>query len=305
MDPVRLRSILRRESPEDVRAWLFDHGLHALREPTVLPPVEALGMRERVCCPVRHADVLLGYLWVLGTGDGVLPALAAVAGEAGTILYRRRLEETTTRAEEVAALERAVLEEGAGPVVVVRIDKADAAVPLQSALEQALRRATGGAAGRCLGGEGELILAGADVPSLGEALERVAPTEPSGLGEDLAAARRAALLAELLDKDGPLSLDDVPLEAYLLSVARDDPSAISVPPPACALLAADAGLAETIEVYLDLGGDIAATTDALSVSRAGLYRRLHRAQEVADFDLGDGAQRMLVHLGLKAARLAR
>ncbi|MCW3038958.1 MAG: hypothetical protein JWM31_863, partial [Solirubrobacterales bacterium] len=58
------------------------------------------------------------------------------------------------------------------------------------------------------------------------------------------------------------------------------------------------------ERYLDLGGDIAAVAAALSISRAGLYRRLHRAEASAAFDLRDGTTRTLLHLGLKAARVA-
>jgi hypothetical protein len=308
-DPVRRRSILRRESPEDVRAWLFDHGLHELAAPAVLPAVPDLGMRERVVCPVRHEGALLGYLWVQEAGAPAMTEAAAVAAEAGTILYRRRLEDTATRAAEVAALERAVYDEAAGPVGVVRVAGLDdaAIVDRQAALEQALRRRTGGAGagggGRCLHRGGELVLAGGGEADLRAAL--AAAHAPAGLGPDLRIARRAALLAELLHREQPTTPADVPLEAHVLAAAGDDPAAIAVPPLAQALLAADADLAHTLETYLDHGGDIAATTAALSVSRAGLYRRLHRAEAAAGFTLHDGAAMTLLHLGLKAARLTR
>lgn len=302
-DAVRRRSILRRESPDDVRAWLFSHGLPDHDGPTTLPPLRRLGMRERLVCPVRHAGALLGYLWVVQAPAGAEADAAAVADAAGVVLYRRRLAEGGEREEEVAALERAVVEGGSGPVAVVRTDGVDeaAVVDRQAALERALRRRTGGAGGRCLRIGGELVLAGAGVDDLRAAVgARVAG---AGVGDDLAAARRAALIAALLGADAPLTPADVPLEAHLLAACGDDPRRVTVHPTASALIDAGHGLAETIEVYLDLAGDAAATTRALSVSRAGLYRRLHRAQDAAGFDLHDGAQRTLVHLGLKAARL--
>ncbi|WP_354700323.1 hypothetical protein DSM112329_00592 [Paraconexibacter sp. AEG42_29] len=312
-DPVRLRSILRRESPEDVRAWLFGHGLHELREPTVLPPLVDLGMRERVVCPVRHAGALLGYLWVQESGDADLIAAAATAAEAaGVILYRRRLEQMSGRAREVMELAAGVFgDEGRGgglaPVAVVRtgVLGETAALDLHAAFEQALRRQTGGAGGRCLQQEADLVLAGAPVADLQAALAAVGSGLPAGVGGPLVEARRAALLAELLGATVPLQLGDVPLEAHVLAAAGDDPARIEVPLVAATLLATDPVLAATIETYLDHGGDIAATTAALSVSRAGLYRRLHRAETAGGFALHDGAQRTLLHLGLKAARLTR
>lgn len=312
-DPVRLRSILRRESPDDVRAWLFAHGLHELREPTILPALADLGMRERVVCPVRHAGALLGYLWVQEAGDAdLIEAAAATADVAGVILYRRRLEQMSGRMREVMELGAAVFGDtgrggSAAPVAVVRTGPLGeaATLDLHARLEQALRRQTGGAGGRCLQHEGELVLAGAGAEDLRAALAAVGSALPTGIGGPLKEARRAALIAELLRASSPLTLQDVPLEAHVLAAAADDPSAIPVPAVALVLLAADPELAWTIETYLDLGGDVGATTAALNVSRAGLYRRLHRAEEAAGFALHDGPQRTLVHLGLKAARLAQ
>ncbi len=305
VDPVRVRSILRRESPEDVRAWLFEHGLQELREPTVLAAVDELGMAERLCCPVRHEGALLGYLWVHGgAGDGVTAAALEAADRAGTVLFRRRLEEGRERAEDVAAIARAIHEEGGGPVAVVRTASLTGdLVDHQSALERALRRRSGGR-GRCLLQEHDLLLAGAPADALVAALAHAALPAPTGLGVDLACGRRAAHLALLLARTGPLDLADVPLEAHLLQAAGDDPARVVVPPVVLPLLADDARqLRETVEAYLDCGGDVGATVAALHVSRAGLYRRLHRIEALVGVDLHDGPRRTLLHLGLKAARL--
>jgi len=65
VDRVRLASILQREAPEDVIAWLERLDLHALEEPTRLPSNAALGMAARVCVPVRFDATTLGFLWLI------------------------------------------------------------------------------------------------------------------------------------------------------------------------------------------------------------------------------------------------
>ena len=92
-DPVRQRSILTRETPPDVTAWLEGLGLHRARELVDVPENEALGMTRRGCLPLRHGDVLLGFLWVI-VGDRPLSdderaALARGAGEAADNLWAR------------------------------------------------------------------------------------------------------------------------------------------------------------------------------------------------------------------------
>jgi hypothetical protein len=67
----------------------------------------------------------------------------------------------------------------------------------------------------------------------------------------------------------------------------------------------DAGVwLKTLETYLDLAGSAPATALALHVHRVSLYARLRKIEEVAGIDLGDGQQRLALHLGVKLARLA-
>ena len=70
-DPVRRQSILSRETPPDVVAWLEGLGLQRARELVDVPANDALGMTRRGCLPIRHGDVLLGFLWVI-VGDNPL-----------------------------------------------------------------------------------------------------------------------------------------------------------------------------------------------------------------------------------------
>jgi DNA-binding PucR family transcriptional regulator len=62
-------------------------------------------------------------------------------------------------------------------------------------------------------------------------------------------------------------------------------------------------LLRTLEVYLDLAGDAQATAAALHVHRTTLHHRLRRVQEVAQFDLRNGDERLALHLSLKIAHL--
>lgn len=64
-------------------------------------------------------------------------------------------------------------------------------------------------------------------------------------------------------------------------------------------------LAETLERYLDLGGDARVAAEALHLHRSSMYGRLHRIEEVAGVDLHSGEDRLELHLALRLWRLGR
>ncbi|GIH72738.1 PucR family transcriptional regulator [Sphaerimonospora thailandensis] len=63
-------------------------------------------------------------------------------------------------------------------------------------------------------------------------------------------------------------------------------------------------LLQTLETYLDLAGSALATARRLRLHRTSLYYRLQRVEELVGTDLRDGAERLCLHLSLKAARLS-
>ena len=79
-DAVRRSSILTRETSPDVVAWLDGLGLQRARDLVDVPRNDELGMIRRGCLPIRHGDVLLGFLWVI-VGDR--PLTASEKGEPG------------------------------------------------------------------------------------------------------------------------------------------------------------------------------------------------------------------------------
>lgn len=91
LDPVRARSILTRRSTATVRAWFEGFGITRATGPVRIPPTPEAGVyRGRVCLPVRHRGVVLGYVWLLDDDPGPtaaqLTAAMAVTGRIGALL---------------------------------------------------------------------------------------------------------------------------------------------------------------------------------------------------------------------------
>ena len=110
-DAVRRSSILTRETSPDVAAWLDGLGLQRARDLVDVPRNDELGMIRRGCLPIRHGDVLLGFLWVI-VGDRPLTdaeraGLARGGEEVAANLWARHRAADERRAapvEQLAAL---------------------------------------------------------------------------------------------------------------------------------------------------------------------------------------------------------
>ncbi|MEU9402496.1 helix-turn-helix domain-containing protein [Streptomyces sp. NPDC048242] len=91
LDPVRARSILTRRSTAAVRTWFEGFGITRATAPVRIPPTPEAGVyRGRICLPVRHRGVVLGYVWLLdydpGPTDAQLAAAMQVTGRIGALL---------------------------------------------------------------------------------------------------------------------------------------------------------------------------------------------------------------------------
>ncbi|MEV5875700.1 helix-turn-helix domain-containing protein [Streptomyces sp. NPDC052101] len=91
LDPVRTRSILTRRSTATVRSWFEGFGITRATGPVRIPPSPEAGVyRGRICLPVRHRGVVLGYVWLLdgdpGPTDAQLAAAMEVADRIGALL---------------------------------------------------------------------------------------------------------------------------------------------------------------------------------------------------------------------------
>ncbi|WP_309059616.1 helix-turn-helix domain-containing protein [Streptomyces sp.] len=82
LDPVRTRSILTRRSTAAVRSWFEGFGITRATGPVRIPPTPEAGVyRGRICLPVRHRGVVLGYVWLLDTEPGPTDRQLAAAME--------------------------------------------------------------------------------------------------------------------------------------------------------------------------------------------------------------------------------
>ena len=123
-----------------------------------------------------------------------------------------------------------------------------------------------------------------------------------------AVSYRQAMLAARVATTVP-SMGDLPrwrdLGAFraLAQLPPGETAESSLDPRLVTLLQADESLLETLETYLDLGGDAKRASEQLHLHRATLYYRLDKVQRLTGADLSDGNDRLALHLGFKLARL--
>jgi PucR C-terminal helix-turn-helix domain/GGDEF-like domain len=73
VDDVREASILRRHASAEVSRWLNGLGIPQARRPMRVPGNPELHMLARVCVPVCHHDMLLGYLFFVDANESMTP----------------------------------------------------------------------------------------------------------------------------------------------------------------------------------------------------------------------------------------
>ncbi|WP_414167873.1 PucR family transcriptional regulator [Streptoverticillium reticulum] len=138
MDPVRTRSILQRRSTAAVRAWFEAFGIARAQAPLRIPPDPAAGVfTGRICLPVRHRGVVLGYVWLLD--DEHLAGL-----DLSVPFADPRLAQAMDTAARIGALLAAEARAGAELGELLR-DLLTARRPAREAARDALREALGSA----------------------------------------------------------------------------------------------------------------------------------------------------------------
>ncbi|MFD9239895.1 PucR family transcriptional regulator [[Kitasatospora] papulosa] len=337
MDPVRTRSILTRRSTPAVRAWFEGFGITRATGPVRIPAAPEAGVfRDRVCLPVRHRGVVLGYVWLLdadpGPTDGQLAAAMDVAARIGALLADEERAGTDLSREfgavivavsgwqrdmAVSALREALGADADGLHVLVCVTPWEGEAPSARTVPSAAALATvPGPGARTLAALVRLRSPEALDPATtaAERLRSVAgPTATAGLAaarqglteladawqEALSAARAASAESRF----GPVT-DWSAIGPYRLLAALPRTPGTAPDQAVRTLLApAHAELARTAEVFLDRAGQASRTASELGIHRQTLYYRLARVQQLTGLDLNDGEDRLLLHMALKAARL--
>jgi PucR C-terminal helix-turn-helix domain/GGDEF-like domain len=101
IDDVRRTSILHREAPADVVRWLINLGVDQSAGLLRIEAAPSLGMRPRVCVPIRFHGLLLGYMWLIEDrshlSEADLAACVDAARDAAGLMYRERLLDDQAR----------------------------------------------------------------------------------------------------------------------------------------------------------------------------------------------------------------
>jgi hypothetical protein len=94
VDTVRLDSILNRQASPQVSDWAHSHAIRDADPYIRIPENGELDMRPRVCIPIRHNGIVLGYLWLIEEfrilSDAELEIAVAAAAEAAPIMHVER-----------------------------------------------------------------------------------------------------------------------------------------------------------------------------------------------------------------------
>ncbi|MFJ2238765.1 PucR family transcriptional regulator [Streptomyces sp. NPDC087859] len=338
LDPVRARSILTRRSTAAVRTWFEGFGITRATGPVRIPPTPEAGVyRGRICLPVRHRGVVLGYVWLLesdpGPTEAQLTAAMEVTVRIGALLadeaqhgadLSRELRAVLTAERgwqgdmAVAALRTALGPRGDGPHAVVCVAPWPSADPDDAPSARTVPHTTAlctvpwGATGQSLAVLVRLRSPEVRAPALaaaqrllGEGARAAGVSEPrTGLGDlatswqEASAAARAALAEPAL---GPVAewsrIGPYRLLTSLPAETAHDPAVRPLLSPA------HRELARTAEIYLDRAGQAGRTAAELGIHRQTLYYRLSRVEQLTGLDLDDGEDRLLLHMALKGARL--
>lgn len=339
MDPVRTRSILTRRSTPAVRAWFEDFGITRATGPVRIPAAPEAGVfRGRICLPVRHRGVVLGYVWLLDADpaptDGQLAAAMEVAARIGALLSDEARAGSDLSREfgavlaagrgwqhdmAVAALSEALGPDAGGLHTVVCVTPWPEETPTVRTVPStaALATVTGaGAGGPSLAAlvrlrspdaldpattaADRLRAAAGPAATAGIAVARRGLTE---LADSWHEARSAARAAAAESRFGPVAGWPAIGPYRLLASLPRHPGTAPDDAVRTLLAPAHTELARTAEVFLDCAGQAGRAAAELGIHRQTLYYRLTRVQQLTGLDLSDGEDRLLLHMALKSARL--
>ncbi|MEL5953552.1 helix-turn-helix domain-containing protein [Streptomyces sp. CLV115] len=94
-DSVRIQSVLGREVDGAIAETILATGIDRAEGPTRIAPMPQYGSKSRVCFPIRYAQLLLGYLWLIdgdnSLTDEQIADASAVTEAIALMMYRRNL----------------------------------------------------------------------------------------------------------------------------------------------------------------------------------------------------------------------
>lgn len=336
VDLVRTSGILARGVPGVVENELQSQIADAV-DVVRIPGDGDIGMEPRVCLPIRDSAGVLAYLWLLDVGTEITEAELDLLRDAGRVLTRAlshvpsfdQIDDTDLVLQLTSpdssnqdqgvdiVRERGILR--AGKLVVCVLGAAIMSADPFDAARRAARRLSVGYAITGRVDEGAVLLASLEDPvlrvlgdhqvsnwvgSVVGAQFNVGQSEPAALGELPVAFDRARLAFRVASsRSDRHAVAWGSLGADRLVVQMPGASVNDIPTRVKEILDREPVMRETLECFLDHAGNVKETSAALSLQRGGLYHRLHRIEELSGLDLGNGDDRLLAHLAIRAIRL--
>ena len=333
VDELRREAILTGSLSPEMMAWSDSFGIRSARGPVRTPADPARGILARVCVPVRHAGILLGFIWAIDPDgrldDAALAVLSDEATDIAALLYREQLATElggellrgllsssarvrTGYASDPGLAE--VLPSGARAAIVVgrSVDPADVETVLRQRAAWTLYTVT---ADEVV----VLVPVGVGTPgparAVAEAITARAPAAVAGISEGHAThaalhvayreASDAVRVAQVVPALGRVA-EWARLGAYRLLVraASDEAGATLIDPRLLPILD-NVELRDTLEAYLETAGRATESAERLGIHRATLYYRLSRIEALTGADLARGEDRLALHLGLRLHQLTR
>ncbi|MEE1801129.1 MULTISPECIES: helix-turn-helix domain-containing protein [unclassified Streptomyces] len=292
VDDVRLHSILRRGVTAATLDAVDRLGLARATTPVRTPAVPEAGMEQRWCVPLRVAEHLAGYLWVLDpqdrAGPDALPALASAADRAIGVIASEAAPEDDDRQlrDLLGRLERGPDEEAARRLTILARLPDRALIVVDEHPRSDGWPLAGGLTALPVGAGHPGATSGPPLPlvELREAVRRARLT--------LQALRAGALLSRpswdclhawRMVAEAPPELDPAEIHPGVDALRRQKTLDLLI----------------TARTFLDLGGDVQATAHALHLHRTTLYYRLDRIRALTSVDLRTGAARHDLDLALR------
>ena len=333
VDEMRRRALLKRTTPPEAREYLEGLHIRQIRQPTNVP-MAPFGGQERLAIPIRSGDQTIALLWLITGDKPVLRSVDYAAIDAACELIRVLLEQEADRdggeargvidallSSDDATARRAFREAvdrrmfAPGPGTTVLALRIDGSVSEMDRLTLGRRLATTRAPRVLSLGvhRGPLLLAArtTDVEAVAQVVSHelaaagVAPATLDEAESDLvAAADRAVIAARIVSRvpsvAGIADIADLGFWALIDSVAAD-PEAVRVYSPAAYALCTseDPTQRETVETYLDVGGNVRVACEKLHIHRTTLYYRLDNLPDTVKEALDDGPRRSALHMSMK------
>lgn len=346
VDEMRTRALLKRRTPDEVRAYLEELRIRQIRQPTSVP-LAPFGGQERLAIPIRSGEQIIALMWLI-TGDKpplrssdhaaidaacdlirvvIEQDAAGAASDVDTVAGRLLSgDDATARSAFRTAVDRRLFEGGPRTTVVaVRVEDSMGEID-QRTLARRLGTIRSPRVLTIGGGPGPLMLvvrtadadavaavitqelssSGARSASIGTAV--LEPTE----GDLRPAADRAVIAARIVSRvpslRGRADIADLGVWALIDSVTADLDAIRVFSPAAHALCTSDEQTQwQTVETYLDVGGNVRIACEQLHIHRTTLYYRLDNLPQIVKDALDDGCRRTALHLCMKlhAYRAAR